>query len=148
MLVTALNPDIGYDKAAKIAKKAHAEGTTLKEAAVALGLLTEEQFDDAVRPADMVGPMKIIEVGVQTDGGSGRSLEGAPVSRVRGRVSGSGRPGCSSRRPDAPVDRREIARGSAAAWKTTHEPARRTGTVDPRRVEPDGRVGRLPCRSR
>ncbi len=59
MLVTALNPVIGYDKAAKIAKKAHAEGTTLKEAAVALGLLTEAQFDDAVRPADMVGPMKI-----------------------------------------------------------------------------------------
>src|SRR5690606_20141126 len=58
MLVTALNPVIGYDNAAKIAKKAHAEGTTLKEAAVALGLLTEEQFDAAVRPEDMVGPRK------------------------------------------------------------------------------------------
>ncbi|HEY8432096.1 MAG TPA: class II fumarate hydratase [Sandaracinaceae bacterium] len=58
MLVTALNPVIGYDNAAKIAKKAHAEGTTLKEAAVALGLLTAEQFDAAVRPEDMVGPKK------------------------------------------------------------------------------------------
>ncbi|RME20881.1 MAG: class II fumarate hydratase, partial [Candidatus Zixiibacteriota bacterium] len=50
MLVTALNPHIGYDNAAKIAKKAHAEGTTLKEAAVALGLLTAEEFDRKVRP--------------------------------------------------------------------------------------------------
>ena len=56
MLVTALNPVIGYDNAAKIAKKAHAERTTLKEAALALGLLTSEQFDAAVRPEDMVGP--------------------------------------------------------------------------------------------
>lgn len=58
MLVTALNPVIGYDNAAKIAKKAHAEGTTLKEATLALGLLTAEQFDAAVRPEDMVGPKK------------------------------------------------------------------------------------------
>ncbi len=56
MLVTALNPVIGYDKAAKIAKKAHADNSTLKEAAVALGLLTEEEFDKAVRPENMVGP--------------------------------------------------------------------------------------------
>lgn len=56
MLVTALNPHIGYDNAAKVAKKAHAENTTLKEAAVALGLLTEEEFDDKVRPENMVGP--------------------------------------------------------------------------------------------
>ena len=56
MLVTALNPQIGYDNAAKIAKKAHDEGTTLKEAAVALGLLTAEQFDQWVRPQDMIGP--------------------------------------------------------------------------------------------
>jgi fumarate hydratase class II len=55
MLVTALNPHIGYDKAAKVAKKAHAEETTLKEAAVALGYLTPEQFDEWVKPADMVG---------------------------------------------------------------------------------------------
>ncbi len=56
MLVTALNPHIGYDNAAAIAKKAHADGTTLVEAGVELGLLTEEQFRDWVVPADMVGP--------------------------------------------------------------------------------------------
>ena len=58
MLVTALNPHIGYDKAAQIAKKAHAEGTTLKEAAVALGFLTSEQFDRIVVPAAMTAPQK------------------------------------------------------------------------------------------
>jgi len=57
MLVTALNPEIGYDNAAKIAKKAHKEGLTLKEAAVQLGLLTAERFDDLVRPEDMTGPV-------------------------------------------------------------------------------------------
>ena len=56
MLVTALNPHIGYDKAAQIAKKAHTEGRTLKEAAVALELLTAEEFDRLVRPGDMTGP--------------------------------------------------------------------------------------------
>ena len=56
MLVTALNPVIGYDNAAKVAKKAHREGTTLKEAAVALGLMTAEQFDEWVRPEKMLGP--------------------------------------------------------------------------------------------
>ncbi|NQT34747.1 class II fumarate hydratase, partial [bacterium] len=56
MLVTALNPHIGYDNAAKVAKKAHAENTTLKEAVVALGLLTAEEFDDKVRPEEMTGP--------------------------------------------------------------------------------------------
>ncbi|HYH20603.1 MAG TPA: class II fumarate hydratase [Azospirillum sp.] len=56
MLVTALNPHIGYDNAARIAKKAHKEGTTLKQAGVALGLLTEEQFDQWVRPETMIGP--------------------------------------------------------------------------------------------
>jgi fumarate hydratase class II len=55
MLVTALNPHIGYENAAKIAKKAHAEGTTLKEAALALGLLTAEQFDQWVIAEKMVG---------------------------------------------------------------------------------------------
>ena len=55
MLVTALNPHIGYDKAAKIAKKAHKEGTTLREAALASGWLTAEQFDAWVRPEEMVG---------------------------------------------------------------------------------------------
>jgi fumarate hydratase class II len=56
MLVTALNPHIGYDNAAKVAKKAHKEHTTLKEAAIALGLLTAEQFDQWVRPEDMISP--------------------------------------------------------------------------------------------
>lgn len=56
MLVTALAPTVGYDAAARIAKKAHAEGTTLREAAVALGLVTAEEFDARVRPEDMVGP--------------------------------------------------------------------------------------------
>ncbi|NTX50940.1 class II fumarate hydratase [Myxococcus sp. CA051A] len=55
MLVTALNPHIGYDNAAKIAKQAHKEGKTLKEVAVALGLLTSEQFDQWVRPEKMTG---------------------------------------------------------------------------------------------
>jgi fumarate hydratase class II len=54
MLVTALNPHIGYDKAAQIAKKAHKEGTTLKQAAVALGYVTAKQFDQWVRAEDMV----------------------------------------------------------------------------------------------
>ena len=58
MLVTALNPHIGYDNAAKIAKKAHAEGTTLKAAALALGLLTEKEFDLVVRPEKMTEPRK------------------------------------------------------------------------------------------
>jgi fumarate hydratase class II len=58
MLVTALNPHIGYDKAAKIAKTAHKEGTTLKEAAVKLGFLSPEDFEKWVRPGDMVGPKK------------------------------------------------------------------------------------------
>jgi fumarate hydratase class II len=54
MLVTALTPSIGYDRAAEIAKKAHHEGTTLKEAALALGYLTEAEYDAAVVPAHMV----------------------------------------------------------------------------------------------
>jgi fumarate hydratase, class II len=58
MLVTALNPHIGYDKAAKIAKTAHKEGTTLRAAAVKLGFLTGDQFDQWVKPEDMVGPKK------------------------------------------------------------------------------------------
>jgi fumarate hydratase class II len=56
MLVTALAPRIGYDKAAAIAKKAHKDGTTLKEAALALGYLTAEEFDRDVKPENMVGP--------------------------------------------------------------------------------------------
>ncbi len=56
MLVTALNPHIGYDKAAFIAKKAHTEGSSLREAAIASGFLSVEQFDEWVRPEKMVGP--------------------------------------------------------------------------------------------
>jgi len=59
MLVTALNPLIGYDNAAKVAKHAYKNDTTLREAAVELGLLTGEQFDDAITPEDMVGPLKV-----------------------------------------------------------------------------------------
>lgn len=58
MLVTALNPHIGYENAATIAKKAHKEGTSLREAAVALGLLTSEQFDQWVKPEEMIGSLK------------------------------------------------------------------------------------------
>jgi fumarate hydratase class II len=58
MLVTALNPHVGYENAAKIAKKAHKENKTLREAAVELGLLTVEQFNEWVRPEDMVGSLK------------------------------------------------------------------------------------------
>ncbi len=57
MVVTALNPHIGYENAAKIAKKAHVEGTTLREAALGLGLLTDEQYDAWVVPADMTRPL-------------------------------------------------------------------------------------------
>jgi fumarate hydratase class II len=56
MLVTALNPHIGYDKAAQIAKHAHAQGTTLKEAAVTLNFLSAEEFDSIVQPLRMTGP--------------------------------------------------------------------------------------------
>lgn len=59
MLVTALNPHIGYENAAKIAKKAHKENKTLRQAALELGLLTNEQYDQWVRPQDMVGQMEL-----------------------------------------------------------------------------------------
>ena len=55
MLVTALNPHIGYDNAARVAKKAFAEGTSLRDAAIALGVMTGEQFDEVVRPEKMIG---------------------------------------------------------------------------------------------
>ncbi|MFB0971884.1 MAG: class II fumarate hydratase, partial [Neofamilia sp.] len=58
MLVTALNPYIGYDNAATIAKKAHHEGKTLKEAAIESGILTEEEFEKYVRPEDMISPKR------------------------------------------------------------------------------------------
>ncbi len=56
MLVTALNPHIGYDNAARIAKKAHEDNSTLREACLALGLMTDEEFTAAVRPEEMTGP--------------------------------------------------------------------------------------------
>jgi fumarate hydratase class II len=59
MLVTALNRRIGYDNAAKIAKTAHKNGSTLKETAIALGLLTAEEFDAEVKPEQMVGPLRL-----------------------------------------------------------------------------------------
>jgi len=58
MLVTALAPKIGYDKAAAIAKKAHKEGSTLREAALALKYVSAADYDEWVRPEDMVGPRK------------------------------------------------------------------------------------------
>jgi len=56
MLVTALSPKIGYDKAAKVAHTAHHENTSLREAAVKLGFLTGEEFDALVHPEDMTHP--------------------------------------------------------------------------------------------
>jgi fumarate hydratase class II len=56
MLVTALAPSIGYDRAAEVAKRAHKDGSTLREAALALGYLSEEEFDAAVRPEEMTRP--------------------------------------------------------------------------------------------
>jgi fumarate hydratase class II len=56
MLVTALAPKVGYDTAAKIAKTAHKNGTTLREEALKLGVITGEEFDEIVRPEDMIGP--------------------------------------------------------------------------------------------
>ena len=56
MLVTALNPHIGYDKAASIAKNAHKKGITLKQSALESGYVTEQQFNEWVRPENMLGP--------------------------------------------------------------------------------------------
>jgi fumarate hydratase class II len=56
MLVTCLNPKIGYDMASKVAKNAHKKGLTLKESAMELKALTETEFDDLVRPELMIGP--------------------------------------------------------------------------------------------
>lgn len=58
MLITALNPHIGYDNAAKVAKKAYEENITLKESAVALGLLSADEFEKLVKPQDMIKPKK------------------------------------------------------------------------------------------
>ena len=59
MLVTALTPHIGYDRAAEIAKKAHHDGSTLKQAAMASGYVTEAEFDQWIQPAEMVNPKAI-----------------------------------------------------------------------------------------
>jgi fumarate hydratase class II len=59
MMCTSLAPVIGYDNAAKVAKHAHKTGTTLRDAAIALGLLGGEEFDQLVRPADMVGNLQL-----------------------------------------------------------------------------------------
>jgi fumarate hydratase class II len=61
MLVTALNPHIGYEKAAQIAIKAHREDTSLKDAALALGFVTDKDFDEWVRPEDMIHPLAVGE---------------------------------------------------------------------------------------
>jgi fumarate hydratase class II len=58
MLVTALNNHIGYENAARIAKKAYTDNSTLKKAALELGLLTEQQFDEWIVPTSMIGPDK------------------------------------------------------------------------------------------
>ena len=59
MLVTALNPHIGYDRAAQVAKKAYKEQSSLREAAIELGFLTAEEFDKYVNPEEMIHPKKI-----------------------------------------------------------------------------------------
>ena len=58
MLVTALNPHIGYDKAASIAKNAHKKGITLRQSALELGYVTEQQLNDSVKPENMLGPVE------------------------------------------------------------------------------------------
>jgi fumarate hydratase class II len=73
MLVTALNPKIGYDNAAKIAKTAHRTGKTLKEVAVELGLVTPQQFDEWVRPEKMVGGERAVSKGAAQAAGRKRS---------------------------------------------------------------------------
>lgn len=59
MLVTCLNPKIGYDMASKVAKNAHKKGITLRESAIELKLLTGKEFDAEVKPEQMVGPLKL-----------------------------------------------------------------------------------------
>ena len=62
MLVTALNNHIGYDGAAKIAKHAHSSGSTLRESALELGLVTNDQFDQWVKPREMIGPKRVVQL--------------------------------------------------------------------------------------
>ena len=68
MLVTALTPHIGYDRAARVAHEAHRSGKTLKEAALALGVVTEEEFDRWVKPEAMVGGKKAEDRRLKTEG--------------------------------------------------------------------------------
>jgi fumarate hydratase class II len=75
MLVTALNPHIGYEKAAEIAKNAHRKGITLRESALELGYVTAEQFDEWVRPEDMVG--------IRVKASTGRRKRGARDARLK-----------------------------------------------------------------
>ena len=72
MLVTALNPKIGYDNAAKVAKKAHKEGTTLKQAAVALGLLAEHEFDAVGAAGEHARPVRLTVQSGSQGAGSNR----------------------------------------------------------------------------
>ena len=81
MLVTALNPVIGYDNAAKVAKKAYAEGTTLKEAAVSLGLLSDVAFDRAVRPERMIGPRDVPSRKTGRKPTTAQTRRGKPVTK-------------------------------------------------------------------
>jgi fumarate hydratase class II len=72
MLVTALAPHIGYDKAAKVAKHAHQNGTTLRDAALALGVVTGEDYDRWVRPDEMIGPDHRPDLAKPSPGGAPR----------------------------------------------------------------------------
>ena len=78
MLVTALNTHIGYDKSAQIAKKAHKEGTTLKEAALALGYVSSADFDRWIVPSKMVSPAGRERARKQSCAGNQRSYRPAP----------------------------------------------------------------------
>ena len=120
MLVTALNPHIGYDKAAEIAKKAHREGTTLKAAALALGYVAEDEFDAWVRPETMVGSRR-------RPGGPQPTAprERAPAaSRIASRFDHEKHFAAASARgaraaPDARADRARTATGSGTSSANT-----------------------------
>ena len=89
MLVTALNPKIGYDNAAKVAKKAHAEGLSLKEAAVALGLLTPEEVDELVAEIEQDRrrvPVLLLSSRQRGPRGGASSPRGALITRPTGTV--------------------------------------------------------------
>ncbi|MBI2455273.1 MAG: class II fumarate hydratase, partial [candidate division NC10 bacterium] len=112
MLVTALAPRLGYDRAAEIAKKAHREGLTLKAAAVALGYLTQEEFDRYVRPERMVSPGRVTR-GFRA--GSARCVSGHVLPATQG-------PGSRPRR-----SRRAPAPGPGGPGGRRNRAYRRTG---------------------